>query len=95
MILSEIYPNRIRGAAISIAATAHWVANFILTYTFPTVNKSLGEIKLPNGQPLGMAGVFFLFAIVCLGGFLIVRKVLPETKGRTLEDIERELYGES
>lgn len=95
VILSEIYPNRIRGAAISIAATAHWVANFILTYTFPTVNKSLGEIKLPNGQPLGMAGVFFLFAIVCLGGFLIVRKVLPETKGRTLEDIERELYGES
>ena len=95
VILSEIYPNRIRGAAISIAATAHWVANFILTYTFPTVNKSLGEIKLLNGQPLGMAGVFFLFAIVCLGGFLIVRKVLPETKGRTLEDIERELYGES
>ena len=95
VILSEIYPNRIRGAAVSIAATAHWVANFILTYTFPSVNKSLGEITLPNGQPLGMAGVFFLFAVICLGGLLIARKVLPETKGKTLEEIERELYGKS
>ncbi|PXA04848.1 MFS transporter [Coraliomargarita sinensis] len=83
VILSEIYPNRIRGAAISIAATAHWVANFTLTYTFPTVNKQLG-----------MSGVFWLFAGVCIVGFLVVRRVLPETKGRTLEDIERDLYGE-
>jgi len=83
VILSEIYPNRIRGAAISIAATAHWVANFILTYTFPTVNKALG-----------MSGVFWLFAAVCIGGLLVVRKVLPETKGRSLEDIERDLYGQ-
>jgi sugar porter (SP) family MFS transporter len=81
VILSEIYPNRIRGAAISVAATAHWVANFILTYTFPTVNKQLG-----------MAGVFWLFATVCVVGFLVVRRVLPETRGRTLEDIERDLY---
>lgn len=82
VILSEIYPNRIRGAAISIAATAHWVANFILTYTFPTVNSKLG-----------LSGVFWLFAGVCAVGFLVVRRVLPETKGRSLEDIERELYG--
>ncbi len=81
VILSEIYPNRIRGAAISIAATAHWVANFILTYTFPTVNSTLG-----------LSGVFWLFAGVCVVGFLVVRRVLPETKGRTLEEIERELY---
>lgn len=81
VILSEIYPNRIRGAAISIAATAHWVANFILTYTFPTVNTKLG-----------MSGVFWLFAGVCIIGFLVVRRILPETKGRTLEEIERELY---
>jgi sugar porter (SP) family MFS transporter len=82
VILSEIYPNRIRGAAISIAATAHWVANFILTFTFPTVNRALG-----------MAGVFWLFAGVCTVGFLVVRRVLPETRGKTLEDIERDLFG--
>jgi sugar porter (SP) family MFS transporter len=82
VILSEIYPNRIRGAAISVAATAHWVANFMLTFTFPTVNAALG-----------MAGVFWLFSSVCLVGFAVVWRVLPETKGKTLEDIERELLG--
>ncbi len=82
VILSEIYPNRIRGAAISIAATAHWVANFILTFTFPMVSGLLG-----------MAGVFWLFAGVCAVGFVVVRRVLPETRGKTLEDIERELFG--
>jgi MFS family permease len=82
VILSEIYPNRIRGAAISIAATAHWVANFILTFTFPTVNRTLG-----------MAGVFWLFSSVCIVGFLVVWRVLPETRGKTLEDIERDLFG--
>ncbi|MDX1679439.1 MAG: sugar porter family MFS transporter [Akkermansiaceae bacterium] len=92
VILSEIYPNRIRGAAVSIAATAHWVANFILTVTFPKVNGLLSDIEIGDGKTLGMAGVFFLFAAVCASGFLIARKVLPETKGKTLEDIERELY---
>lgn len=95
VILSEIYPNRIRGAAVSIVATAHWVANFILTVTFPKVNNTLGDIALPGNGKLGMAGVFFLFAAVCALGLLIARKVLPETKGKTLEDIERDLYAKN
>lgn len=78
VILSEIFPNRIRGAAMSIAATAHWVGNFILTFTFPSL------ITL-----LGMANVFLVFAGICLTGFVVMKWFLPETKGKTLEEIER------
>ena len=63
---------------MSIAATAHWVGNFILTYTFPSL------ITL-----IGMANVFLLFAGVCLIGIIVVLRYLPETKGKTLEEIER------
>lgn len=78
VVLSEIFPNRIRGAAMSIAATAHWVGNFILTVTFPSLITAIG-----------MEHVFLVFAGVCLLGFLGVRRFLPETKGRSLEEIER------
>jgi sugar porter (SP) family MFS transporter len=78
VILSEIFPNRIRGAAMSIAATAHWVGNFILTLSFPTLITRLG-----------MDNVFFVFVGVCLVGVLVVKKYLPETKGKSLEEIER------
>lgn len=82
VILSEIFPNRIRGAAMSIAATAHWVGNFILTFTFPSLVTSLG-----------MANVFLVFAGVCVIGILVVKRFLPETKGKSLEEIEREFGG--
>ena len=78
VVLSEIFPNRIRGAAMSIAATAHWVGNFILTYTFPSLITHLG-----------MSNVFLLFAGVCLVGVIVVLRYLPETKGKSLEEIER------
>ena len=79
VILSEIFPNRIRGAAMSIAATAHWVGNFILTFTFPSLITQMG-----------MANVFLVFAGICLTGFVVLKVFLPETKGKTLEEIERE-----
>lgn len=82
VVLSEIFPNRIRGAAMSIAATAHWVGNFILTYTFPALVTWLG-----------MSNVFLVFAGVCLVGFWVVLRYLPETKGKSLEQIEREIVG--
>ena len=80
MVLSEIFPNRIRGAAMSIAATAHWVGNFILTYTFPALVSWLG-----------MSNVFLVFAGVCFVGSLVVLRYLPETKSKSLEEIERSL----
>jgi len=77
VVISEIFPNRIRGAAMSIAVTALWVASFILTYTFPIFNHSLGAAK-----------TFWIYATICTAGFFFIKARLPETKGKTLEQIE-------
>jgi MFS transporter, SP family, arabinose:H+ symporter len=80
VVLSEIFPNRIRGAAMSIAVFALWTGCFTLTYTFPLLNAWLGS-----------AGTFWLYAVICAAGFVFCHARLPETKGKTLEQIEREL----
>ena len=80
VILSEIFPNNIRGAAMAIATTALWMACFVLTYTFPILNKLLHA-----------SGTFWLYAFICLSGFLFILKKLPETKGKSLEEIEIKL----
>lgn len=80
VVVSEIYPNRIRGAAMSIAATAHWVANFLLTFSFPIIKEAIG-----------WANNFWLYGAICAIGFIILYKYLPETKGKSLEQIEREI----
>ena len=77
VVISEIFPNRIRGAAMSIAVTALWIASFVLTYTFPLFNHSVGA-----------ATTFWIYAAICVAGFLFIRARLPETKGKTLEQIE-------
>ncbi len=84
VVLSEIFPNRIRGAAMSIAAFAHWVGNFTLTFSFPTIKESLG-----------WANNFWLYGLICAIGFVVLYYILPETKGKSLEEIEHELIGES
>ena len=83
VVLSEIFPNRIRGIAMSIATFSLWSACFILTYTFPLLNKLLKA-----------SGTFWLYGIICISGFLFILKRLPETKGKSLEEIERELANE-
>jgi sugar porter (SP) family MFS transporter len=80
VLISEIFPNRIRGAAISVAVSALWIACFILTFTFPTLNKTIGP-----------ANTFWVFAAICIAGFLFILFCVPETKSKTLEQIEREL----
>ena len=80
VIIAEIFPNRIRGAAMSVAVTSLWLACFILTFTFPSLNKHLGA-----------AGTFWIYATICVAGFLFIWFRLPETKGKTLEAIEHEL----
>jgi len=77
VILSEIFPNRIRGAAMAMATTALWIACFALTYTFPILNNLLKA-----------SGTFWLYAFICLSGFLFILKKLPETKGKSLEEVE-------
>jgi SP family xylose:H+ symportor-like MFS transporter len=82
VLISEIFPNRIRGAAISVAVSALWIACFVLTFTFPILNKGLGA-----------AGTFFLYGGICLVGFVVILLKVPETKGKSLEEIERALVG--
>jgi len=77
VVIAEIYPNRIRGAAMSVAVTALWIGCFLLTYAFPSMNASLGT-----------AGVFWTYAAICLAGLLFLYMRLPETRGKTLEEIE-------
>ena len=80
VVIAEIFPNRMRSGAVSIAVTALWTACFLLTYSFPLLNAALGA-----------AGTFWTYATICLAGFLFLYFRLPETKGRTLEEIETDL----
>jgi MFS transporter, SP family, xylose:H+ symportor len=80
VLISEIFPNRIRGLAVSISISALWIASFFLTFTFPILNRRLGT-----------AGTFWIYGCICLIGFFFVLARVPETKGKTLEEIEREL----
>ena len=78
VVLSEIFPNRVRGAAMAVATFALWSANALLAYSFPLINHAVHA-----------SGSFWLFAAVSVGGFLFIRRHLTETKGRSLEEIER------
>ena len=78
VVLSELFPTRIRGRAMSIATVALWVACTILTMTF---------LSLVNA--IGVSGAFWLYAVICIFTFGFVWRAVPETKGKTLEEIER------
>ncbi|HKS33871.1 MAG TPA: MFS transporter, partial [Enterobacteriaceae bacterium] len=87
VLLSEIFPNRVRGLAMSLGTLALWSACFLLTYTFPLLNAGLGA-----------AGSFLLYGVICAAGFGFVHRFIPETKGVSLEELERrmaERYGTS
>ena len=77
VLIAEIFPNRIRGAAVSVAVSALWIACFVLTYTFPLMKESLG-----------WPSTFWTYAGVCVAGFFFVWALVPETKGKSLEEIE-------
>lgn len=78
VVISEIFPNRIRGAAVSVAVFALWTACTVLTFTFPLLNASLGA-----------HGTFWLYGAISVLGFVVILKKLPETKGKSLEEIEQ------
>lgn len=84
VILSEIFPNKYRGAAMSISTFALWVASALLVQTFPYLNDTLGT-----------SGTFWAYGIICAAGFIFVLKKLPETKNKSLEEIELLLSKES
>lgn len=78
VFLSEMYPTRVRGLAMSIAGFSLWVGTYLIGQLTPWM--------LENATP---AGTFFLFAFMCIPYMLIVWKLMPETAGKSLEDIER------
>lgn len=78
VLLSEIFPTRIRGRAMSIATLFLWSACTLLTMTFLTLSKALSP-----------TGAFLIYSLMCVVTFLIVWRAVPETKGRSLEEIER------
>lgn len=76
VLLSEMYPNSVRGRAMSIAGFALWIGTYLIGQLTPVM---LGWSQ---------AGTFFIFAVMCVPYMLIMWKVIPETTGRTLEEIE-------
>jgi MFS family permease len=77
LILSEIYPLRIRGRAMSVGTAANWSANLIVALSFLTLT-----------QVLGKPATFWLYGAVSVGAWLFAFFLVPETKGKTLEEIE-------
>ena len=77
VLLSEMYPNSVRGRAMSIAGFALWIGTYLIGQLTPAL---LGWSQ---------AGTFFLFAVMCVPYMLIMWKVIPDTTGKTLEEIER------
>ncbi|HUE42122.1 MAG TPA: sugar porter family MFS transporter [Candidatus Sulfotelmatobacter sp.] len=80
VLISELFPNRIRSLGVSVAVSALWIASFILTFSFPLLQRAVGS-----------AGTFWTYAGICFAGFLFILAAVPETKGKSLEQIEREL----
>jgi SP family xylose:H+ symportor-like MFS transporter len=83
VMLSEIFPNRVRSVAMSVAVAAQWLFNGIVASTFPLVNNSAF-----NSQQFNGALPYFVFAGFCLVTMAFVWKLVPETKGKTLEEME-------
>lgn len=82
VLISEIFPNNIRGVASSVAVVSLWIAYFILVFTFPVL-----------AEHMGAYGPFYLYAGICFLGFLFIRSNVKETKGQTLEQLGQSFTG--
>ena len=79
-LLAEIFPNRIRGVAMAVCTFALWVGCCTLTFSFPSMNASLGSY-----------GTFWIYSAICMCAFVFLYRRCPETKGKSLEELENEL----
>lgn len=79
VLIAELFPSRVRAVAVATCTFALWVGSTTLTYTFPLMNNSLGSY-----------GTFWIYALICAVSFIYFFRVLPETKGKSIEDIEKE-----
>ncbi len=86
VLIAEIFPNTIRGAAVAVAVAFQWIFNFIVSSTFvPMYNMQLGEM----GDKFGHMFAYALYGVICVVAAVFVWKLVPETKGKTLEDMTR------
>ena len=79
-LLAEIFPNRIRGIAMATCTFALWVGCCTLTFSFPSMNAALGS-----------SGTFWVYSAICLCAFVFLFRRCPETKGKSFEELEKEL----
>ena len=79
-LLAEIFPNRIRGIAMATCTFALWVGCCTLTFSFPSMNAALGS-----------SGTFWIYSAICVCAFIFLFRRCPETKGKSLEELEKEL----
>jgi SP family galactose:H+ symporter-like MFS transporter len=77
LLVSEIYPLKVRGLAMGVASEANWGTNLVIALTFLTLIQTIGK-----------SGTFLLYALIGIAAWIFVYLLLPETKGRTLEEIE-------
>jgi len=76
--MAELFPTRVRGRAMSIANMALWIACFVLTFSFLSLTHAIT-----------ITGAFVLYSVLCVVTFVLVWRAVPETKGKTLEEIEK------
>ncbi len=84
VLLSEIFPNQIRGKAMAVAVAAQWIANFLVSWTFPILNDNPHLVKVFHH---GFA--YWIYAVMSVLAALFMWLLVPETKGRTLEQMEK------
>lgn len=77
VVLGELFPNRIRTTGLGIATCANWIGNIIVTWTFP-----------PMLESFGLAPTYMFYGVCCAASFFVVKKFLPETANRELEDMQ-------
>ena len=84
VLLSEMFPNKIRSVAMSVAVAAQWAANYFVTQTFPMVTES----NMNNNEFWNGSLPYFIFIVFIIIIMLFTYKFLPETKGKSLEELE-------
>ena len=82
LMMGEILPAKIRGSAASVVTGFNWFCTFVVTKTFQDITSALGE-----------DGAFWMFGLICVAGLIFVIGFVPETRGRSLEEIEKRLTG--
>ena len=82
VFISEIFPNAVRSQGGSLGSFTHWIMAAIISWTFPII---------VEGSPSGGFYSFIFYSVMMLASFLFIWRVMPETKGRSLEQIQQEL----